>query len=263
MTPRPSAYPKTGDARAMTAAIPPAAPGPAGAPDGLGGLPADFLSQLTHELKSHLAAAQTACFLLRRHRGAEASEKERKWLEALDGSVAGVRAVMLQLDALERARREPLAAEAGTEEIGPWLETLVERVRSAAPAPVVGVQRQVEVSGSWHLREPLLGLALECLVQNAVKFSPPDTEARVAVRRSDGELQFIVSDHGTGVKAEEEARLFTPFFQGSNARGRSGCGLGLAIAQSAVSRLGGAITYAHFPGCGTEFRLRVPAVAAT
>jgi signal transduction histidine kinase len=242
---------------------PSAAAGTAGAPDGLGGLPADFLSQLTHELKSHLAAAQTACFLLRRHRGAEATEKERKWLDALDGSVGGVREVMQQLDALERARREPVAPAAGLEEIAPWLEALVERVRRAAPAPVVEVQRQVEVSGSWPLREPLLGLALECLVQNALKFSPPDTEVRIAVRRADGELQFIVSDHGTGVKAEEEAQLFTPFFQGSNARGHSGCGLGLAIAQSAVSRLGGAITYAHFPGCGTEFRLRVPAAAAT
>lgn len=256
MTARPSAYSKTGDAGALP---PDAAPAAA---DGLGGLPADFLAQLTHEMKSHVAAAQTACFLLRRHRGAEATEKERKWFDALDGAVVGVREVMLQLDALERARREPVDPEAGTEEIAPWLQALVERVRSAAPAPAGAVEQQVEVSGNWHLREPLLGMALECLVQNALKFSPPDTAVRIAVRRENRELQFIVSDHGAGVKPEEEQHLFRPFFQGSNARGRSGCGLGLAIAHSAVTRLGGAITYAHFPGCGTEFRLRVPARAA-
>lgn len=237
--------------------------GAGGPPSGLAVLPADFLSRLTHEMKTHLAAAQTATYLLRRSRGEAAAGKEQQWLAAIEQSAAGLRGVLDQVDTLERALHEPLSDRLVVGPIAPWLDRLVERVRSVAPAWPASVKREVEVEGNWNLHEPFLPMALECIVANALKYSPPGGEVRIAVRREEDQLSFVVSDHGAGVQPEEEARLFSPFFQGANARGLPGCGLGLTIARAAVGRLGGTINYAHFPGCGSEFRLRVPGTRGT
>jgi signal transduction histidine kinase len=222
-------------------------------------LPADFLARLTHELKTPISAAQAASFLLRNQTTDLTSGNGKKWLAAIDQAVTNLREGMEQIDTLNRTLMDPSAQAPELIEVPVWLESLVERAKQAAPASRVTLGIRAGVKGRWWLAESLLATALECLLSNALKFSGEGSRASIEVRRAGDGLEIVVADQGPGVGASEVGRLFTPFFRGRSSCLRSGCGLGLAIARMAVTRMGGSISYHRVPGLGTEFRVRVPA----
>jgi signal transduction histidine kinase len=96
------------------------------------------------------------------------------------------------------------------------------------------------------------------LVQNAIEASPEDGTGRVEVhgRGDDGRLVLSVKDNGHGIKAEDRARLFTPFFT-TKGPGR-GMGMGLTIAWRVLQSLGGSLDIESSPGQGACFTIRVP-----
>jgi signal transduction histidine kinase/ActR/RegA family two-component response regulator len=101
------------------------------------------------------------------------------------------------------------------------------------------------------------------ILGNAVKFTKEDGKVGFAVK-IEGEtetrvdLSFAVTDTGIGMSAERQAKLFTPFEQGSvNSMKHGGTGLGLAISQSLVKMMGGAISVESSPGKGSVFSFRV------
>src|SRR5437879_11711006 len=67
------------------------------------------------------------------------------------------------------------------------------------------------------------------LLDNALKYSEPDTVVRVAVFEGDGEIMLTVSDEGHGISGDGLPQIFDRFSQASNARGHSSVGLGLDV----------------------------------
>lgn len=97
------------------------------------------------------------------------------------------------------------------------------------------------------------------LVENAVKYSAPETIIRLTAERRDGVLVLSVSDTGPGVPAGEDERIFTPFYRPRGERPDAGsAGLGLAIARRVAEAQDGTVTYARKPD-GSRFTLTLPA----
>jgi two-component system sensor histidine kinase KdpD len=96
------------------------------------------------------------------------------------------------------------------------------------------------------------------LIENAIKFSPPD--APVEVRGGAGPALVTVRfiDHGRGIPLEHRAHIFEPFFRGRGTPG--GSGLGLAICRGFVEANGGQITVQSALGQGTSFAVSFPVV---
>jgi two-component system sensor histidine kinase KdpD len=97
--------------------------------------------------------------------------------------------------------------------------------------------------------------ALVNLIDNALKFSPPDAPVRVRVESVDGELRLHVQDAGPGVTEENRERVFEPFWSG-NGNARGGAGLGLAIARG-FAEVNGARVWSEDDG-GGHFVLALP-----
>ena len=95
-----------------------------------------------------------------------------------------------------------------------------------------------------------LGRAINNLIDNAVKYSPPGAAGRdpwqwpTDWRGS----ELTVRDHGPGIAAEDLPHVFDRFYRGAEARGRPGSGLGLAIVRQVVEQHGGSDRRRGRPG---------------
>ncbi len=109
--------------------------------------------------------------------------------------------------------------------------------------------------------ETELGRVLQNLFENARRYGrSPDgrTRVEVAYERDGAWLVASVRDHGRGVDPEKLSQLTTPFFRGDTARtSATGAGLGLAIVEKAVQRMGGLFEVANAEGGGLVARIRL------
>ena len=139
----------------------------------------------------------------------------------------------------------------------------------AALAQVTGLPRAKEIRVRVAHGDVIVGQfdfvhSLRCLVnliENALKYSPPDTSVEIAVDRINGKVQFAVMDRGPGIRAQDLSRIFEPFVRVSSEQ--AGTGLGLAIARRIAVAQGGDVTYAPREGGGSVFTLTLPAESAS
>jgi signal transduction histidine kinase len=135
----------------------------------------------------------------------------------------------------------------------------VERLRHRHPGRRVEVELAPElpaVEGDGVL----LRRALDNLLDNARKYSPPDSEIRVTAARRGDDAVIEVTDRGEGIAKEDLERLFTPFFRADRSRTRAtgGVGLGLALSRRIVEAHGGTLLARSAPGAGTTMTMALP-----
>ena len=106
-----------------------------------------------------------------------------------------------------------------------------------------------------------LRIALRNVIDNALKYSPatgPPVEIRV--QRDTATVRVSIRDHGPGIPAEDQARVFEPFYRVDKSRGRDtgGYGLGLSLTKKIMTAHGGDILLTSEPGQGSTFTLQLP-----
>jgi two-component system, OmpR family, sensor histidine kinase KdpD len=109
---------------------------------------------------------------------------------------------------------------------------------------------------------PLDGVLIEQvfvnLLENAAKYTPPDSPIELAAWPDEASVIVEVADRGQGIAAEDETRVFDKFYRGKTGRTRVGVGLGLAICQAIVAAHGGRIWVESRAGGGASFRFTLP-----
>jgi signal transduction histidine kinase len=116
-----------------------------------------------------------------------------------------------------------------------------------------------------------LGLAVDALLENAVRHTSEDDVIEMSVTRGEGgTVRLIVSDTGSGIPAGELPRVFDRFRTGGNPggtggtpRGTGGTGLGLALVRAVAHAHGGQVQVRSAPGEGSEFELVLPAAVGS
>jgi signal transduction histidine kinase len=132
------------------------------------------------------------------------------------------------------------------------------------------LQRWAPIDRCWRLEpsEPAvvvgdpdrLGLALDALIENAVKYTGPGDVIRLASRRRGDQVAIIVVDSGAGMPADRLATIFERFarLDDGRSRDRGGTGLGLAIVKAIVQAHGGTVRARSAVGTGSTFELVLP-----
>lgn len=105
-----------------------------------------------------------------------------------------------------------------------------------------------------------LDLILKNLVSNSIKYSPEDSIVEIRCQLSKGELQIEISDHGKGIKPEDQRIIFDRFKQLDEKINsiNTGHGLGLSIVQSYTDMLGGKVSLESNPERGTKVIINIP-----
>lgn len=105
-----------------------------------------------------------------------------------------------------------------------------------------------------------LEAALDCLIENAVKFTGPNDSISVCARGEGGDVVISVEDSGAGIPPEDLDHVTGLFHVSSNAGERAGSGLGLPIVQAIIEARGGTLRVSSSLGEGTRVTLRMPRV---
>jgi len=216
----------------------------------------EFAADASHEIRTPLAVIRATVEHLERHPertlGSEA--------DALDDMKAEVdHLTALVGDLLLLARTD-----SGVEELSAE-PTDLERIASEAIEGLrtVAAERSVALDLA-AVPTPLTGDPLRLrqlvtiLVDNAIRHGPAGSTVRVGVHPDDrGGGTLTVDDEGTGIAAEDRARVFDRFWRAPGTS-TGGTGLGLAIAHWVVQRQGGSISVGDAPNGGARFEIHLP-----
>jgi signal transduction histidine kinase len=225
----------------------------------LSALRADFVSLVSHELRSPMAAVIGSARTLQQRWRELTPEQRESFLELIAGETS--RLATLVGDVLDTSR-----IEAGTFSYRFGTVDLAELVRDTAATANLKVD---EVSVTTHVTEPLppvrgdgerLRQVLTNLVENAVKHSPAGETVRIAAYPHGEQVRVDVVDDGPGVAPEHQTLIFERFGRVSaNGSGTPGTGLGLFIARSIAEAHGGSLHVRSVPARGATFTLALPA----
>jgi two-component system sensor histidine kinase KdpD len=222
-------------------------------------LRADFVSLVSHELRSPMAAVIGAARTLQ-DRWRMLSAAQRESFLALIGDETS-RLADLVADVLDTSR-----IEAGTFSYR-FEEVDLGRVVDEAVEAAVLAQQDVPVVATVHGRLPVirgdrarLRQVLGNLIENAVKYSPEGGEVRVSAAASNGAIRIAVKDGGPGVPDDQQKRIFEKFGRADVEGGsKPGTGLGLFIARSIAEAHGGSLEVTSGGEPGATFTLSLPA----
>jgi len=214
------------------------------------------LRSVSHDLRSPITAILTAGDVLESS-GEALSAAEREELHAAIRLQARrlnrVVSNMLDLSKLQADAAQP-APELWTvdvliaralEAIGPENERIAAVLTDDSP-PV-----RVDAAQLEH--------ALVNLLENALKFSSPADPIELSAESAGNEVIVRITDHGPGIPADEQERIFEAFARGTNGDAGPGSGLGLAIARGFVQLNGGRLRLETTGGAGTTFAVTLPA----
>lgn len=242
---------------------------------------ADELSELTRTFNEMLASLEEA-YRAQQRFVADAAHELRAPLTAVRGNIDLLERVD-DLSPEERRETVRLVRDAVTR-LSRLVNDLLTLARADARQPLQFVPVELDavllrtlselraVSGRHHLAieqiEPLLVEGdpqrlqdlLVALLDNALQYTPPGGDVRVALVRDGNEARLTVSDAGQGISDADLPHVFERFYRADPARRRApgGTGLGLAIAHWIVDQHRGAIAIRSTLGKGTTVEVRLP-----
>jgi len=231
----------------------------------LGRLKSEFVSSVSHELKTPLSLIQLYNDTLSMNRLTD-SGKKAKYHEVIGrecGRLTRLIDRVLDFSRIEISRRKYDFRE---EDLASVLESAIETCTpEAAVKDIVidthGLSKRVPVRADAEgLRQ-----ALENIIDNAIKYSPRKSRIEVSLRAQDNRAAVSVTDSGIGIDPKEQRNIFEEFYRGTRPEVKAvrGSGLGLALAQHAVRAHGGALDVSSAVGKGTTFTVTIPLATET
>lgn len=220
----------------------------------------DFVANVSHELKTPITSIRGFAETLV-DGAAEEKESRDKFLPIILRQSERLQSIVEDLLALaaldaEDDRRTLELASANLADVA------AAAVQACAkPAADKGMKIESRAASiETEANAPLLEQAVINLLDNAIKYSPPDTTISVTVERDGADAVIAVRDQGPGIPAVHVPRLFERFYRVDKGRSRNlgGTGLGLAIVKRVALLHGGGVDVKTELGAGSTFFIRIP-----
>jgi two-component system sensor histidine kinase MprB len=206
-----------------------------------------LVADVSHELRTPLASLMMNIELLAENGRLARGDRQR----ILRDVVEQIRELTVLVgDLVDLARQEPMDVAVVEVHLDRLVAAAVARAELHAPTQRFSTRYEPCVVAGVPAR---LERAVNNMLDNAAKWSPPDTCIEVTV--ADGEI--CVRDHGPGFTASDLPLIFDRFYRSSAARGLPGAGLGLAIVRQVADAHGGTVEARNAPDGGAVLRLRL------
>ena len=217
----------------------------------------EVLGIVAHDLRSPLTAALLQSEILL-HTGLNGGARLGPQVEALQHQLRRMERLIRDLLDVAQFEEDALSVHLEPLVVDELLHQVLKIIEPIAAEQKISIDLQLQDSSLTVRGDPhRLHQALENLLSNALKFTPPEGKICIGAQSNQGEIIFSIADTGAGIPDEELPHLFQRFWQG-HASDHRGVGLGLSIVQSIIEAHGGRIWARSQVGKGTTIYFCIP-----
>ena len=219
----------------------------------------DFVAVVSHELRTPLTSIQGYIKTLLQLGGDLGEEQRTSFLEAADRQSDRLRRLIEQLLAVARLESHVEPLNVTYVSLPQVADHVVDELRSSAHGHTFDLRFPATLP-LVETDEAKVHQIVSNLVENALKYSPPDTRVTIEAQEHVDAIVVRVSDEGRGIPPEAQERIFERFFQVDSSATRSvgGTGLGLYICKKSSEAIGADLRLERSSREGTTFALAIP-----
>lgn len=218
-----------------------------------------FLRQMSHELKTPLASIREGTDLLGDGTAGALNNTQEEIVEILGDSARELEQLIQNLLSFSAWQQSKAQLNVGEFDLGGLLESTLDKHRLEIFRKKLRISTSSEKVVLNADREKIR-MALDNLISNAIKYSPPDGVVHIGAKAQAGRIMIDVGDAGPGIPEDERERIFEPFFQGRVATGAAvrGTGIGLSVVRECINAHSGRIELVDGVYSGAHFRVSLP-----
>jgi signal transduction histidine kinase len=223
-------------------------------------LKTNFLSLVTHDLKTPVARIQGLAEVLLRKCSSQFPENGREMLNNILTSTDELNRFITSILELSKIESNRLHLVLESKDINQLIERAIENFAPQAKARNILIQSDLEPLFPIKIDASLISKVLNNLIDNAIKYSPSDSEIRIESKEEKDWVVITVEDRGIGMTDEERQNLFTRFYRAQNETTSSirGTGLGLYLTKYFIEAHRGHVQVKSEKNKGSVFKIYLP-----
>ncbi|MFV2056059.1 MAG: ATP-binding protein [Thiohalomonadales bacterium] len=220
----------------------------------------ELTNAVSHDLRTPLARMRFGIDML----GASPDEQDKqRYMASMQADIDELDALINEMLTYATFERDRPDLTMQSTKITPWLEKIVARTRSInTNIEITCVQTKLDVERQMSMEPSYMARALTNLISNATRFATQKIQVEAVEEKA--QLNIYVDDDGPGIPEADRKKIFEAFQKsgGSDAKNRTGFGLGLAIVHRIVVWHGGQVDVTSSPLGGARFHIKLPMQAA-
>jgi PAS domain S-box-containing protein len=219
----------------------------------------DLLATVSHELRTPLATIKGYSTLILDYYARLDADETKDYLRSIDMSTDRLAKLVDNLLDTSRMDSGLLKLEKSPTNIAQLIKGIITEASVRAERYHITV-KPLKRLPKVNIDAKRIRQVLDNLIDNAIKYSPPEKEIMISAEKSDNELFISITDQGPGIPAGELSKIFERMYRIEQRlySGANGIGLGLYICQRLVQAHGGRIWAESTPGQGSTFKFTLP-----
>ena len=216
----------------------------------------DFVSNVSHELKTPLAIIKNYATMLRQGNLPESTRAE--YIDTINEAADKLTNLIGNILKLSKLENQEIEPEATPYNLSRQLSDCALSFESLMEQKDIRLSAELEDRVVILADEHMLEIVWNNLLSNAVKFTPHGGSIALTQTSTQDDVVVTVTDTGCGMDSQTLKHIFDKFYQADSSHSGEGNGLGLALAYRVVEKLDGTLTVASEPGQGSTFTVTLP-----
>ncbi|MGO4948436.1 HAMP domain-containing sensor histidine kinase [Blautia sp. Sow4_E7] len=224
-------------------------------------LKTDFVSNVSHEMKTPIAIIKNYAELLKTEQLTE--EQRKEYAEGIEGAAMRLSNLISNILKLNKLENQRITPEVEVYDVSRQLCECILHFEEAWDEKKIELETELEDVAMVQADESLLEIVWNNLLSNAIKFTEPGGTVIVKQISEEGFVKISVSDTGCGMDSDVMNHIFDKFYQGDTSHSKEGNGLGLALVSRVLELLDGDIQVLSEEGRGSTFLVTLPATGVS